>query len=88
MAFDHDWIVSEQGLDVRKLVTYLIYMGAHNKDGSLGCLYCDRTEPEVKTCVLIPQSYIPQQQIHSSVGHEILERRQNENILLRNIKVC
>ena len=51
---------------------YLVHMGAHHKYGGFGCMHRDGAQPEVEACVLVPQTDVPQQQVHGTVGQEEL----------------
>ena len=59
-------------------MTNLVHMGSHNKDGSFRGLHRYGTEPEVQACMLVAQPYIPQQQVHRTVGQEKLQEN-NKN---------
>ena len=67
---------------------YLINMSPHYKYGSLGGVNCHRVEPEVESRVFVTESYVPQQQIHSSIRQEKLKMNPNQLHPVKHHKYC
>ena len=59
--------------------TYLVRVGAHNKNRRLRAMTSDRTEPKLEARMFVAQARVPHEQVKSAVRQEKLQERIESN---------